>query len=238
MTSSRAGVSVIEALAALVLGLLVVQLSLGAMARMRRIGERLTRRAEGMAAVRIARHVVGEEVRRGRPGPDWAVVGREQIALRAFRGVADVCPWQPDTLTLLVSYRGSRAVDPTKDSVLLVDREGNRLPAALERVSSSDLVCPQAADVPVERWRLARAVPPGVVLARVYERGSYHLSGGALRYRRGAAGRQPLTPEVLRTPPSGFAWGDGTLRMLVATDQGAGAGRTSWEDLVWRPPVP
>ncbi len=234
MSYAKAGVSMVEALMALVLGLLVIQLSLGIMARMRRIGGRLTRRAESMEAVRITRHVVGGEVRLGRPGRDWVVVGREELALRAFRGVADVCPWRPDSLTLLVSYRGSRAVDPSKDSVLLADREGTWLAAAVVRVSASGLVCPEAPDVSVERWRMARAAPPGVVLARVFERGSYHLSGGALRYRRGRAGRQPLTPEVLRTPPSGFAWGGGTLRMDVTTEDGDDASRTVWNDLVWR----
>jgi hypothetical protein len=31
----------------------------------------------------------------------------------------------------------------------------------------------------------------------LFEAGSYHLSEGALRYRRGRGGRQPLTEEVL-----------------------------------------
>jgi hypothetical protein len=34
-------------------------------------------------------------------------------------------------------------------------------------------------------------------LALVFETGSYSLSDGALRYRRGAAGRQPLTEAII-----------------------------------------
>ena len=47
-----------------------------------------------------------------------------------------------------------------------------------------------------ERWRLG-AAPADPVLLRLFETGSYHLSGGALRYRRGSGGRQPLTAAVL-----------------------------------------
>jgi hypothetical protein len=34
-------------------------------------------------------------------------------------------------------------------------------------------------------------------LVRLFESGEYHLADGALRYRRGGGGRQPLTPERL-----------------------------------------
>lgn len=46
----------------------------------------------------------------------------------------------------------------------------------------------------LETWVLSPP-PARTVLTRVFERGSYHLVGGALRYRRGEGGRQPLTPE-------------------------------------------
>ncbi len=52
-----------------------------------------------------------------------------------------------------------------------------------------------------------------IVLARLFERGSYHVSGAALRYRRGRGGRQPLTPEVFDTPPSGFVKEGGSLAL-------------------------
>jgi hypothetical protein len=61
--------------------------------------------------------------------------------------------------------------------------------------------CPGGA----RRWRedgrrdgLLVPEPTDPVLGRIFEGGSYHFSGGALRYRRGAGGRQPLTPERVR----------------------------------------
>ncbi|HIF20809.1 MAG TPA: hypothetical protein EYQ27_02630 [Gemmatimonadetes bacterium] len=63
----------------------------------------------------------------------------------------------------------------------------------------------------LKSWRLSVTPDEPVVLARLFERGSYHISGKALRYRRGGAGRQPLTPEVLDTPPSGFVRSAGSL---------------------------
>ena len=46
-----------------------------------------------------------------------------------------------------------------------------------------------------ELWTIDPPVP-GALVARIFERGSYHVSGGALRYRRGMGGRQPLTLDV------------------------------------------
>jgi hypothetical protein len=225
---------VIEAVTALVLGLLVVQLSLGVLARARSAEARLTARAESLEAVRIARHIVGREVRRGRAGRDWTVFGRDSLVLRAFRGVGEICPWRPGVREILVAYRGVREADASKDSVLLMDRDGTWTARALVWVGGSDVSCPQAPTVAVERWRLDRDAPAGVVLARVFERGSYHLTGGALRYRRGAAGRQPLTPEVLRTPPSGFDRSGDAVVLLMTPDDGAGAVGAPWRSLVWR----
>lgn len=39
------------------------------------------------------------------------------------------------------------------------------------------------------------------VFALVFETGAYHLADGALRYRRGRSGRQPLVEAILRTSP-------------------------------------
>ena len=41
---------------------------------------------------------------------------------------------------------------------------------------------------------LDRTLPRSPVLMRAFERGEYHAVRGALRYRRGAGGRQPITP--------------------------------------------
>ena len=66
--------------------------------------------------------------------------------------------------------------------------------------------------------------PPvtGALVARIFERGSYHVVGRALRYRRGLGGRQPLTPNVFDDDRSGmearldrvvfWLFGDGVLQ--------------------------
>ncbi len=236
MSSRCEGVSIVEALVALVLGILVLQLSLGVLARERRAQRRLREHAEAMGAVRIARHVLEAELRRGRAGRDWSVVGRDSLVLRAFRGVGLVCPWRPGAKTILVSYRGVRSPDPAKDSVLFLGDDGAWMSRALVSAAGSASPCPEAPDIAVQRWTLDRDTPAGVVLARVFERGSYHLSGGAFRYRRGAAGRQPLTPAVLRTPPSAFVLGDGTVALSVTTGEGPRASPSVWRILLWRRP--
>src|SRR5690606_1566878 len=50
----------------------------------------------------------------------------------------------------------------------------------------------------VELWTLgAGAFPPAGSAARLVENGTYALTRGALRYRRGGGGGQPLTGEAL-----------------------------------------
>jgi hypothetical protein len=96
---------------------------------------------------------------------------------------------------LVVSYRGDRAPDPSKDSVLLVTGTGLSVVRALVGTGAASTPCPTWAGAST-RWRLDLGAPARVVVARLFERGSYHLADAALRYRRGASGRQPLTPEV------------------------------------------
>jgi len=80
--------------------------------------------------------------------------------------------------------------------VVLVDATGSRQLRALTSVSSAVACAATGDSTSLETWRLDVPIQPGMLVARLYERGSYHLSGSALRYRRGASGRQPLTPEL------------------------------------------
>jgi len=180
---------------ALLLGLFIVHLGFTTLARLRRAQTRLEVRTDALVATRITRHVVRRELRHGRHGDDW-FVNDDSIFLRAFRGTALVCPYDTLTLELTVVFGGDRRPDPSKDSVLLIGPLGSLEARALTGVGSSSNPCGPTALPPPETWRLDAAVPPGSVVARLYERGSYHLSASALRYRRGASGRQPLTPEV------------------------------------------
>jgi hypothetical protein len=195
------GFTVMETLVALLAGWLLTALALGTLARQRTVQAELARRAEALAALRISRHVLRGEVD---AGDGTELFGGDSVALRAYRGVGIVCAPAPDARDLIVRVRGIRAPDPAKDSVAVVGADGWTQVLALELRGSAPVPCPSSTGEGVERWRLSGDVHAEPLVARFFERGSYHLSGAALRYRRGAAGRQPLTPEVLRTPPSRF----------------------------------
>jgi hypothetical protein len=200
-SGARAGISAPEAIVALLLGLFVVHLGFSTLARLRTSQARLSARSDGLVAMRIARHVLRRELLHGWPGADWWV-DDDSISLRAFRGTALVCAYDADTDEITVAYGGDRRPDPAKDSVILIDALGRRQVRALVAVTSSPSPCGGPAPSSLEAWRLDEVVARGSVVARLFERGSYHLNGSALRYRRGASGRQPLTPEV---------WSSGTL---------------------------
>jgi hypothetical protein len=151
-------------------------------------------------AVRTVRSVLRDELGSGARGVDWFVLPPDSVLLRAFRAVAFPCGAASDS-TLTVALRSGRVPDPEKDSVLILLDDATWVAADLaSRVPSEDCAearpAPAGSDPRVERWRL-RPMPsgPATVLA-VFESGSYHLSAGALRYRRGAGGRQPLTETV------------------------------------------
>lgn len=224
----------LEALVALLTGLLVVQLGLVVLARQRDAQNRLSRRAEGLAAERIVRDLVAGELRRGRPGRDWTVPSGDSLVLRAFRGEGGICPERPSATDILVAYEGVRAPDPSKDSVLLMDRSGQWSAWPLDAVRGSGDSCPEAPATRVQRWSLGQEPPEGVILARLFERGSYHLSGGALRYRRGAGGRQPLTPEVLLTPQSRFFEDSSGLDAVLIVRPRPGEPVRRWRQPLWR----
>lgn len=190
-----AGFSVPEAVLALLLGLFVVHLGLSTLARLRTSQGRLAAQAEGLTAMRVARHVLRDELRRGTPGRDW-FVSDDSISLRAFRGVGLVCPLDSASTEVTVSFTGQRRADPSKDSVLFLDPLGSVEVRSLAGVGPAVGPCgPEGLDS-LERWSLDAPVPHTAVVGRLFEHGSYHVALSALRYRRGESGRQPLTPEV------------------------------------------
>jgi hypothetical protein len=226
----RLGASLAEALVALMLGLFLLHLGLESLARLRSAESRLLRREDALVALRVGRHVLRTELGRGRPGRDWGVEG-DSLPLRAFRGVAVVCSSDSATAELVVSYRGDRAPDPAKDSVLLIGSDGGEIVRALVSTRSAS-GCDPGDGGASRNWELDAGVGRTPVLGRLFERGSYHLSGHALRYRRGMSGRQPLTPEVWS--PS-TAWSSGGARLgvdLVPQDPAAGpawSGFLAWD---------
>jgi hypothetical protein len=180
---------------ALLLGLLVVHLGLDTLARLDAARARITARTDALVALRVGRHVLRREARHGVMGADWEAAG-DSLSIRAFRGVALVCESDSASASLVVSFVGDRQPDPSKDSVLVVTADGQRSIHALLRAVAAPGACSRLEPEGAAAWQLDAPAPTGAVAGKLFERGSYHLSGSALRYRRGAGGRQPLTPEV------------------------------------------
>lgn len=232
----RRGFTLVETLVALALGWLVAYLALTTLARQRALQGRLTARAEGLAAVRTIRHVLAEEVRVAAPVRDGWRSAPDSLDLRVFRGVALLCPGPREGGEVTVLVEGVRMPDPTKDSVLAVGPSGTGPALRLLERGASSAPCEGAATAaPPERWVLSGDPPDEAVILRFYERGSYHLSGRALRSRRGAGGRQPLTPEVVSDGATGFEpVPGGGLGVRLAT-LGAAGRAVGWPSLRLRP---
>lgn len=227
----QAGVSVMEAMVALLLGAFVVHLGLSTVLSLQRQQERSSRRLEALLASRVASTVLRGELERGRPGRDWSV-GPDSVALRAFRGTGVICELGLAAGEIAVAYVGDRLPDPAKDSVEIIDSEGSL--AHFDLLDSKPLSRPcivaSTAEALLE-WRVDGTVPSDAVVARVFEVGSYHLVGSALRYRIGAGGRQPLTPEVWRDAGTGLALSESAAVMTLEPLPGHGPPRS--EFLVW-----
>jgi hypothetical protein len=152
----------------------------GRLAALQRDGVRLSE------AVRTGAVILGAELRHV-TGDDM-VLAADSARIRAFRGGGPVCAGGGAAVHVL--YRGVRAPEPDKDSVLLVNVAEERAVALLSAGRSPE--CGGS-------MRLVLAEPPAdpPALALIFETGAYSLSGGAIRYRRGQGGRQPLTEALL-----------------------------------------
>ena len=193
MRTDRAGYTLVEALVALlVAGILTLCLAL----LLAVIGRAALRHAETSAAAETERTVaavLGAELR-FLTAVD-ATFANDSVRLRAYRGRGIVCALRGDEIA--VAYDGARLPEEDKDSVLVVwrDREtaydvagvypGGGCADPSYRITIGSATLPQ--DTPL------------VVLP--FETGAYSFSAGAFRYRRGSAGRQPITEENLA--PSG-----------------------------------
>lgn len=200
---SARGSGLMEGVLALVVLTVLVQVGLGVLSRQRRAADTLVEWDEAVQAVAIARWVLADELRAGVAGRDWSTPLSDSLGLRAFRGTALVCPSGPVAGRILVHYRGVRLPEAEKDSVLLLDGGGGWHAAALAGREAASEACPGAPRPETEWWTLSELPARVGPVARLFERGSYHVAGGALRYRRGMGGRQPLTAPVLG-PSSGL----------------------------------
>jgi hypothetical protein len=179
----------------------------------------LLERSEALDTERVGWQVLSAELGAGIAQRDFGLLAGRVLTLRAFRGTAEVCPARRTATGGVVLYRGIRLPDPTKDSLLVLTAPGSWHTLHLVSREEEPAGCPGWPSDGVERWRWE---PPldDVLLARVFERGSYHLEDRALRYSSGVGGRQPLTPERLDGTGSVFAPGAGRfdLHLRVRAD--------------------
>lgn len=199
----RAGASLAEMLLVSVLFAMVLAAVAGVAGAQSRLAGAALDGTRLQEILRVADIVLGSEVRALAPA-DISALGPDSLRLRAFRGGGRICAGEADVL--LVRYQGVRRPEPAKDSVLILGEADSRgAPRALRGVSGDDRCGGSLRLQLVPEPRDSLSSRRGWVL--VFESGAYHLSGGALRYRRGAGGRQPLTEEgitegVLTSLPS------------------------------------
>lgn len=190
MTSRSGAVSIPELILALLFFAVIIAGGGQFLVRTTRLAGAQRDELRMMALARTARIVVRAELR-GLAPADVAATAPDSLRIRAFRGGGTICGG--DGAEVWVRYRGTRAPDPAKDSALLIDGSGAERAVAVEGVSGAP--CPDGA-------ALTLSEPPALtpVYVLLYEPGAYHLAGGALRYRRGEGGRQPLTESLLAAP--------------------------------------
>jgi hypothetical protein len=202
------GFSLLETLVVTLLLFLVVSAGSALFAHFSRVASRVGQRAEGLETVRTIAWILPMELSGGRPGRDWEVHREDSLVLRAFRGLGMVSPNYAGGEGMPVCFRGVRSPNPQKDSVLLLGRDGRWRAHDLVGRAPGAAECRNVERGRMEHWDLAPDPVHGVV-ARLFERGSYHMADGAFRYRRGQGGRQPLTPERIESGKFAFVWGSG-----------------------------
>lgn len=186
------GFSLVEALVVFILTALVAQGGWSVLATVRRSCEKAAVSAERLETVRTVSWILQQELGGGRPYHDWWPGDGDTLGLRAYRGIALIRTLTGDG-ALEVCFRGMRAPNPEKDSVAILASSGHWTVHGLVSRLRGEQGCTGGTEGWEERWEL-EPVPTEGLVARLFERGSYHLANGAFRYRRGAGGRQPLTP--------------------------------------------
>lgn len=213
----RGGWSLLEVVVSLALMALLAAAAAGAVEAHRRALSAAIQRGEEEESLRVVRGVLREELSVGRTPEDW-VAGGDSIHLRAFRVWAVTCPPEEGATEWRVASGGIRRLDPSKDSLAVLGVDGRWRATLPTWVVGSRSGCgdPDAG----EWWRGEaphRAYP---VFVRAYERGTYHLVDGALRYRRGRGGRQPLTPPFLADPGGRVEVEGGGVHLLLELEEG------------------
>ncbi len=208
---AEAGHTLAELLVALSLTAIVAAAAFGWLASELRWADALTRRAASADAFRLAELLLPQELRFLRPDRDVAAIATDSLAIRVLRGTGVVC--QGGGASIVIRLRASRGPDAAKDSLLWLDA-GDEVPLPVLDAASDPTGCPAGEGEAVFRLQTSPAPPTGAAVL-LFERGAYHLQGSALRYRRGASGRQPLTGPVFDDSRSSFEGIAGASAVLL-----------------------
>ncbi|HSM35001.1 MAG TPA: prepilin-type N-terminal cleavage/methylation domain-containing protein [Longimicrobiales bacterium] len=207
----RAGFTLVELMVGAVAAGLAATAALSLLAAHARLLRAHGAARDAAEVMRVASLLLPAEVRLASP-TDLAP-STDTLGLRAVRGVGLVCAVAADEVH--VRYRGLRLPAPDKDSVLVLPTQGYEEAAALGGDRAAPGACDTAPGEEARTWSLSAASPAVGDIALVFERGSYHLAGGALRYRRGAGGRQPLTETFLAEGSFAFDSAGGVLTVWL-----------------------
>jgi type II secretory pathway pseudopilin PulG len=186
------GHSLVELLVALSLLVSLGSTAVGLLSAELRLVRRAADAAEAGNAIRFAARLLRAEMQ-PLTDADSHGLAADSSRQRVFRGRGIVCGVSGTTAT--VRYAGLRNPDPAKDSIITMTRTGERVQALLGTGRPTATGCTARSGETLSGLELGGAVQPGDVVL-VFETGTWHLSGSALRYARGAGGRQPLTPAV------------------------------------------
>jgi hypothetical protein len=193
---ARAGSLLVELLCSSVLLGLLLTFCLAVLHSATTILNNVSERAATGETLRASRAIMSSELR-ALTNADIRAAARDSIAMRVFRGAGIVCA-QSGGLAWL-RYQGIRDPDDAKDSLLIPGEER----ALSFRSSSSRGSCSAQNSEQIVAVNTTQALWPGAFLL-LFESGAYYLSSNALRYRRAAEGRQPLTDDRLNDAQSGL----------------------------------
>jgi hypothetical protein len=215
----RPGYSTIELLWALLLGALVAGAAFTLLQTQSRLARSASDSAETSDALRTAAQVLSAETRWLVSARDVRALSTDSLSLRAFRGTGVVCALDP-AYGGVVRYQGTRDPDPSKDSVL-IERGAN---TELSAVVLGVVLNAACGGDPAVKLAVNQRLEVGDVVL-VFESGNYYLTSGALRYRIGNGGRQPVTADLFDNRRTAFnttpgAW-SAALQTLAQRGRGA-----------------
>jgi len=223
-----AGHSLVELMVALLLLGLLGSAALGLLSSGLRLVRRSTDATEAGNATRFAARLLRSEIEI-LVAADSRGFDTDSSRQRVFRGAGIVCGVVGATAA--VRWVGLRNPDPAKDSALALTSSGETVRAVLAAASPSTPPCSARPGEALLELDVTGGLRPGDVVL-VFETGTWHLSGSALRYARGAGGRQPLTPTVFVDDSTGItadtsAAGPVAVRLALTAVAASGGG--SWQ---------